>query len=51
MARRLANANRDRIVDEKPDLDVTDNDAEGGDRENYIFMKETGLVFSSTVMA
>lgn len=49
-AKRLAKANRDRI--EKPDDKTAIGDEDDGSfRENYIHMKEAGLVFSTTQLS
>ena len=48
-AKRLARANRDRI--NKPDAMTMNDDEEGQFKENYIYLKETGLVFSSSQLA
>ena len=49
LSRRLARANQDRI--DKAECSVFDNDDNDDFKDNYIYMKETGLVWSSTVLA
>ena len=50
LARRLANANRDRIVEHEA-TDLNDQDDTADYRENYIYMKESGVLFSSSKLA
>ena len=47
-AKRLARANRDRI--NKPEK-LTMEDDDGSYKENYLYLKDTGLVWSSSVLA